>query len=45
MGKPDLGTLIAQTMSPPSQVRSIEVITGEIVELKKQAGEAILGIG
>ena len=38
MGKPDLGALIAQTMSPPSQVRSIEVITGEIVELKKQAG-------
>ena len=45
MGKPDLGALIAQTMAPPSQVRSIEVITGEIVELKKQAGEAILGIG
>ena len=45
MGKPDLGALIAQTMAPPSQVRNIEVITGEIVELKKQAGEAILGIG
>ena len=45
MGKPDLGALIAQTMTPPPQVRSIEVITGEIVELKKQAGEAILGIG
>lgn len=45
MGKPDLGALIAQTMNPPPQVRSIEVITGEIVELKKQAGEAILGIG
>lgn len=45
MGKPDLGALIAQTMVPPPQARSIEVITGEIVELKKQAGEAILGIG
>ena len=45
MGKPDLGALIAQTMAPPPQARSIEVITGEIVELKKQAGEAILGIG
>ena len=45
MGKPDLGALIAQTMTPPPQARSIEVITGEIVELKKQAGEAILGIG
>lgn len=45
MGKPDLGALIAQTMAPPPRARSIEVITGEIVELKKQAGEAILGIG
>ncbi|WP_297199775.1 DUF3102 domain-containing protein [uncultured Flavonifractor sp.] len=45
MGKPDLGALIAQTMNPPPRARSIEVITGEIVELKKQAGEAILGIG
>ena len=45
MGKPDLGALIAQTMTPPPQARSIEVITGEILELKKQAGEAILGIG
>lgn len=45
MAKPDLGAIIAQTMAPPDEARSIEVITGEIVELKKQAGEAILEIG
>jgi chromosome segregation ATPase len=45
MARPDLGAIIAQTMAPPDEARSIEVITGEIVELKKQAGEAILEIG
>ena len=45
MGKPDLGALIAQTMAPPPQVRSIEVITGEILDAKRTGGEAILTIG
>lgn len=45
MAKPDLGALIAQTMAPPPESRSIETITSEILELKKQVGEALLGIG
>ena len=45
MGKPDLGALIAQTMAPPPQVRSIEVITREILDAKRTGGEAILTIG
>ena len=45
MGKPDLGALIAQTMSPPSRARSIEVITGEILDLKQKGGQVILDIG
>lgn len=45
MGKPDLGALIAQTMAPPAEERDIETITSEILELKKQAGKALLGIG
>ena len=45
MGKPDLGALIAQTMAPPPQVRSIEVITGEILDLKQKGGQVILDIG
>ena len=45
MAKPDLGALIAQTMAPPAESRSIETITSEILELKKQVGEALLGIG
>ena len=45
MGKPDLGALIAQTMTPPPQVRSIEVITGEILDLKQKGGQVILDIG
>lgn len=45
MAKPDLGALIAQTMAPPPESRSIETITSEILELKKQTGEALLGIG
>ena len=45
MGKPDLGQLIAQTMAPPRQPRSIEAITGDILEAKRAGGEAILTIG
>ena len=45
MGKPDLGRLIAQTMAPPEEGRTIEVITGEILDAKRAGGEAILTIG
>ena len=45
MDKPDLGQLIAQTMAPPQQPRSIEAITQEILNCKVRAGEAILQIG
>ena len=45
MGKPDLGALIAQTMAPPPERRTIEAITGEILEAKRAGGEAILTIG
>lgn len=45
MGKPDLGRLIAQTMAPPAEDRTIEVITGEILDAKRAGGEAILTIG
>ena len=45
MGKPDLGQLIARTMAPPEQSRSIEAITQEILTCKIRAGEAILQIG
>ena len=45
MKKPDLGSLIAQTMAPASEVRNIETITGEILDAKRTGGEAILTIG
>ena len=45
MGKPDLGTLIARTMAQPAEGRTIEVITGDILEAKRTGGEAILTIG
>lgn len=45
MGKPDLGRLIAQTMAPPAAGRTIEAITGEILDAKRAGGEAILTIG
>ena len=45
MGKPDLGALIAQTMAPPAEGRTIEAITGEILDAKRAGGEAILTIG
>ena len=45
MGKPDLGALIARTMAPPAEGRTIEAITGEILDAKRAGGEAILTIG
>lgn len=45
MGKPDLGALIAQTMAPPAESRSIETITGEILDAQRKGGEAVLTIG
>ena len=45
MSRPDLGAIIAQTMAPPAQGRTIEAITNEILDLKQTAGEAILEIG
>ena len=45
MAKPDLGQLIAQTMTPPAGDRTIEAITGEILDAKRAGGEAILTIG
>ena len=45
MGKPDLGRLIAQTMTPPAEGRTIEVITGDILEAQRKGGEAVLTIG
>ena len=45
MGKPDLGRLIAQTMAPPAEGRTIEVITGDILEAQRKGGEAVLTIG
>ena len=45
MSRPDLGAIIAQTMAPPAQGRTIEVITDEILDAKRTGGEAILTIG
>ena len=45
MSKPDLGRLIAQTMDKPAEGRTIETITGEILDAKRIGGEAILTIG
>ena len=45
MSKPDLGRLIAQTMAAPTQGRTIETITDEILDAKRAGGEAILTIG
>lgn len=45
MAKPDLGALIAQTMAPPAESRSIETITGEILDAQRKGGEAVLTIG
>ncbi len=45
MSKPDLGRIIAQTMAKPAENRTIEAITGEILDAKRAGGEAILTIG
>lgn len=45
MSKANLGQLIAQTMTPPAEDRTIEAITGEILDAKRAGGEAILTIG
>lgn len=45
MSKTDLGRLIAQTMDKPADGRTIEAITGEILDAKRAGGEAILTIG
>ena len=45
MSKPDLGRIIAQTMAKPAGDRTIEAITGEILDAQRKGGEAILTIG
>ena len=45
MSKTDLGRIIAQTMAQPVEGRTIEAITGEILDAQRQGGEAILTIG
>lgn len=45
MSKPDLGRIIAQTMARPAEGRTIEAITGDILDAKRAGGEAILTIG
>lgn len=45
MSKPDLGRIIAQTMAPPAEGRTIETITKDILEAKRRGGEAIITIG
>lgn len=45
MSKTDLGRIIAQTMAQPVEGRTIEAITGEILDAKRAGGEAILTIG
>ena len=45
MSKPGLGRISAQTMAPPAGVRTMETITGDILEAKRQGGEAILTMG
>lgn len=45
MARADLGAIIAQTMAPTEEVRTIEVITGEIRDAQRKGGEAILTIG
>ena len=45
MSRPDLGAIIAQHMAPPDTQRTIDVITGEILDAQRRGGEAILTIG
>lgn len=43
--KANLGRIVAQTMTKPAEGRTIETITGEILDAKRAGGEAILTIG
>ena len=43
--KANLGRIVAQTMTKPAEGRTIETITGEILDAKRAGGEAILSIG
>lgn len=43
--KANLGRIVAQTMTKVAEGRTIEVITGELLEAKQAGGEAILTIG
>ena len=45
MSTPDLGRILAQTMAKPAEDRTIEAITGEILDAQRKGGEAILTIG
>ena len=45
MSRPDLGAIIVQTMAPPAQGRTIEVITDEILDAQRRGGQAVLDIG
>lgn len=45
MSKPNLGQIIASSLSRPEEPRDIEVITREILDAKRRGGEAILTIG
>lgn len=40
-----MGRLIAQTMAQPMEERTIEAITGDILEAQRKGGEAVLTIG
>ena len=43
--KANLGRIVAQTMTKAAEGRTIEVITGELLDAKRAGGEAILTIG
>lgn len=43
--KANLGRIVAQSMTKAAEGRTIEVITGELLEAKQAGGEAILTIG
>lgn len=43
--KPNLGRIVAQSMTKAAEGRTIEVITGELLDAKQAGGEAILTIG
>ena len=45
MSKASLGAIIAQTMTPPAEDRTIEAITDEILDAQQTGGDAVLTIG